>query len=94
MSPYRFHPPAQFEDPLVIFDQAKQAHIMASPNPNLRVFENFTMHAQVMPGVEVPVFGFGVALLPSLMCVAGVGGRYFLRDGYHRAIGLLEAGMS
>jgi len=39
-------------------------------------------------------FGFAVALLPSFVNVAGIGGRYFLLDGYHRAYGLLAAGVT
>jgi hypothetical protein len=87
-------PPARLDDPQVIFDHAKQAYILASPNPNLKVFANLTMRAPVLPGVDIPVVGFGVAQLPSLMSIAGIGGRYFLRDGYHRAIGLLAAGIT
>jgi len=38
-------------------------------------------------------FGFAVTLQKSYLQVAGLGGRYFLRDGYHRAFGLLAAGI-
>ena len=74
----------------VAFDAAKNAWILSSPNPNLRVVGNFS--APVGPGL--PGFGFAVALSKSYLQVAGLGGRYFLRDGYHRAYGLLALGIT
>jgi hypothetical protein len=41
-----------------------------------------------------PIFGFAVALNPSYMQVVHYRGRYFLRDGYHRAYGLLSRGIT
>jgi hypothetical protein len=73
----------------VAFDATKNAWILSSPNPNLRVAGNFS--APLAPGVMG--FGFAVALQKSYLQVAGLGGRYFLRDGYHRAYGLLAAGI-
>jgi hypothetical protein len=72
------------------FDQQKQAWIITAANPNLRIIGNFA--GQVQPGVIG--FGFAVALLPSLMQVAKVQKRYVLRDGYHRAYGLLRRGIN
>jgi hypothetical protein len=73
----------------IAFDQTKNAWILSSPNPNLRVAGHF--NAQVGPGLSG--FGFIVTLQKSYLQVAGLGGRYFLRDGYHRAYGLLTAGI-
>ena len=73
----------------VAFDSAKNAWLISSPNPNLRVVGNFS--AEVGPGMTG--LGFGVALQKSYLQVAGLGGRFFLRDGYHRAYGLLAAGI-
>jgi hypothetical protein len=73
----------------VVFDDVKNAWILSSPNPNLRVAGHF--HSQVAPGVMG--FGFAVSLQKSYLQVAGLQGRYFLRDGYHRAYGLLAAGI-
>lgn len=73
-----------------IFDEAKNSWLASSPNPNLRVAG--TLHQPVAPGVIA--CGFVVALHKSYVQVAGVNGRYFLRDGYHRAFGLLAAGIS
>src|SRR3989442_328334 len=72
------------------FDPTKNAWILSSPNPNLRVVGNFS--GPVAPGLTG--YGFAVALQKSYLQVAGLGGRYFLRDGYHRAYGLLAAGIS
>jgi hypothetical protein len=71
------------------FDAEQQAWIITSTNPNLRVTGTFG--GEVEPNVLG--FGFTVRLLASFMSVAEVGGRYILRDGYHRAYQLLSAGI-
>jgi len=70
------------------FDSSKNAWIFSSRNPNLRIAGNFS--GEVQPGV--PGFGFVVSISNSYVQVAGLRGRYFLRDGYHRSFGLLAAG--
>lgn len=72
------------------FDESRQAWLFSSRNPNLRVAGHFG--ADVQPGVHG--FGFVVAVSPSFMQVARFGGRYLLRDGYHRAYGFLRRGIS
>jgi len=74
----------------VVFDAVKNAWILSSPNPNLRVVANFNGPV----GSGLAGFGFAVALSKSYLQVAGLGGRYFLRDGYHRAYGLLALGIT
>ena len=78
-----------------IFDPVKQAHVIASPSPNLRVIA-VIHNAQIQSGdgLRLTAFGFGVALVPSYVSVASLRGRYFLRDGYHRAYGLLSRGIT
>ena len=44
-------------------------------------------------GDGMTAFGFAVHVNPSFMQVARSNGRHVLRDGYHRAIGLLEKGI-
>jgi hypothetical protein len=73
----------------VTFDPTKNAWLLSSPNPNLRVVGNF--NGPVGPGVTG--LGFIVAIQKSYLQVASLGGRLFLRDGYHRAYGLLAAGI-
>jgi hypothetical protein len=73
----------------VQFDETKQAFMFASANPNLRVVGHFA--GPVGPGT--PAFGFIVSVLPSFLQVARFQGRYFLRDGYHRAFGFLSRGI-
>jgi hypothetical protein len=73
------------------FDQQRQAFILASANPNLRVTGPFGSAA----GPEAPgaaLLGFSVSVLSSFVQVAEMQGRYYLRDGYHRSLGLLQAG--
>lgn len=72
------------------FDQSRQAWILSSANPNLRVTGQ--LGGEVQPGVVG--FGFAVAVLPSVMQVAAFRGRMLLRDGYHRAYGLLRRGIT
>ena len=74
----------------VSFDHLKNTWLLASPNPNLRVVGHFS--SSVGPGFSG--FGFAVAQQQSYMQVAGLNGRYFLRDGYHRAFGLVAAGFT
>lgn len=71
------------------FDEQKKAWIVTAPNPNLQVTS-----AVNGPSENGPVFGFSVAILPSFLQVARHHGRYVLRDGYHRAFGLLARGIT
>ncbi len=71
------------------FDEHRQAWIVSSPDPNLRIVGNWG--GQVQPGAIG--FGFIVSLLPSFIQVARVQNRYLLRDGHHRAIGFLRRGI-
>ena len=60
--------------------------VFSSPNPNLRIV------GPIPPGVNG--VGFVVAITPSLMQVISCRGRYLLRDGYHRAYGFLQRGIT
>lgn len=71
------------------FDQAHQAWTITSPNPNLRIVG--TCHGPVPPGIVG--LGFTVAVMPSFVQVVSLQGRFLLRDGYHRAYGLLRRGI-
>jgi hypothetical protein len=70
-------------------DQSRNLWLLASANPNLRVVGHFG--GPVQPG-NPPGFGFFVTIPPSFLQVATYKGRHFLRDGYHRAAGLLALG--
>jgi hypothetical protein len=72
-----------------IYDHTKNAWILSSPNLNLRVVGPFT--GEVKQGATG--FGFAVEVTPSYVQIVGVGGRYFLLDGYHRIYGLLASGI-
>jgi len=75
------------------FDPRQQAWSASSSNPNLRIVGNVAGPLEGIPPGSIAL-GFFVALLPSFMQVARFQGRYFLRDGYHRALGLLMAGIT
>jgi hypothetical protein len=74
----------------VQFDEASNVWLFSAPNPNLRIMGRFG--GQVQPGVVA--FGFIVAVAPSFLQVVNFQGRLFLRDGYHRAVGFLQRGIS
>jgi hypothetical protein len=82
-------PPATSELPAQL-DQARNAWIISAPNPNLRITGHFG--GPLSEGLIG--FGFLVAVMPSFLQVARHHGRYVLRDGYHRAYGLLERGIT
>jgi hypothetical protein len=72
---------------------------LSSLNPNLRVAGSNVQEALVSPSPDVPpqkmqAFTFFVSMSASYVQVAQYQGRSFLRDGYHRAAGLLRAGVN
>ena len=78
------------------FDEKRNAWVIVSANRNLRLVGRFTAP---VPGAPVgggpdgtPGFGFVVTVVPSHLQVVEFEGRYYLRDGYHRALGLLSTG--
>jgi len=74
------------------YDELKQTYILTSPNPNLKVLGNFS--GPVPDANGMPGFGFLVTVAPSFVQVVRFQDRYLLRDGYHRAFGLLSRGIS
>ena len=72
------------------YDELKQAYIITSPDPNLKVIANI---GGPLPD-GVPGFGFKIGVAPPFMQVARFQGRYLLRDGYHRSFGLLTRGIT
>lgn len=74
-------------------DPNAKSWTVVSPSPNLKVVGAHSGPVNPQPG-SPPAFGFVAATLPSYLQVAHVGDSYVLRDGYHRAVGLITAGMS
>jgi len=74
------------------FDQMRQAWLVSSANPNLRVAGPVGPFPATPGGP--PVLGFGVSLDQSFIQVVHYRERYFLRDGYHRAYGFLRRGIT
>lgn len=74
--------------PSIQFDHVQRAWVISSDNPNLDVIGHFARPLKVGKGC-----GFLVALQPSFMQVIRWQGRYFLKDGYHRALGFLKRGI-
>jgi hypothetical protein len=74
------------------FDPARNTWMISSRNPNLRLVGQFSSKVDQIPGGKA--CGFIVAVTPSFVQVAFHRGRYLLRDGYHRSLGLLRRGFS
>ena len=76
------------------FDGARNTWIVTSRNPNLRVISPFNSPIATDDGQTFIGCGFLLAISPSYVQVAHYRGRYLLRDGYHRALGLLARGIT
>lgn len=75
------------------FDPVRQAWLISSENPNLRILGNTA--GPMTPGPGAPtILGFAVSSMSSFLQVGRHRGRYFLRDGYHRAFGFLSRGIT
>lgn len=74
----------------VRYDELKRAYRITSPNPNLRVIG--AVNDRLPDGTFT--FGFKVTLTSAFVQVARIQDRYVLRDGYHRAFGLLSRGIT
>jgi hypothetical protein len=72
------------------FDEQKKAWIVTAANPNLQITGAMGGPAQ---GGGLAL-SFAVGIVPSFLQVARHHGRYVLRDGYHRAYGLLARGIN
>lgn len=76
------------------FDPALNTWIVSSRNPNLRILGHFNTPIEAGNGQTYLGCGFFVAATPSFAQVVRYRGRYLLRDGYHRALGLLSRGVT
>ncbi len=84
-------PFSQGDEVPVQYDPIRQAWTVTSPNLNLGIATNIGP-LPVSPGGAA--LGFAVVAGPSFMQVGRYNGRYFLRDGYNRAFGLLSRGIT
>jgi hypothetical protein len=93
-------PAVQPVPPLGAFsDPDGHGFALSSLNPNLRVVGSNMSEALISPSPQVPpqkvqAFTLFVNMGASYIQVAQYQGRSFLRDGYHRAAGLLRTGIS
>jgi hypothetical protein len=83
----------------LITDVDQKGYTVSSLNPNLRIAGSQVHSALVAPEegmqpMSMLAVTFLVSMGTSYMQVASYNGRDFLRDGYHRAAGLLRAGIS
>ena len=73
------------------YDRGRQMFITSIANQNLQVVGAFGGIAPGMPPGTVHM-GFQVRMITSFLQVGSMQGRYFLRDGYHRGLGLVQRG--
>jgi hypothetical protein len=71
------------------YNASSKTWVFSSANPNLRIAAQGSAEVSGQR-----IFGFSVAVSPSFVQVACYNGRYLLRDGYHRAYGLLARGLT
>jgi hypothetical protein len=76
------------------FDPLRNTWIISSRNPNLRIVGNFTAPVNPGNGQTLTGCGFMVTVMPSFVQVVRHKGRFLLRDGYHRSLGLLKQGIA
>jgi hypothetical protein len=83
------------------YDSLRKCWIIASANPNLRILTQVILRVSNAADGSlrldengVPVLGFAVAIGESFMQVGRFQDRYYLRDGYHRALGFLLKGIT
>jgi hypothetical protein len=75
------------------FDQERLTFTTNLANQNLHIIGAFGGPAEDdLPPGTVSV-GFHLRVITSFVQVASIQGRYFLRDGYHRCLGLLQRGV-
>jgi hypothetical protein len=80
-------------DPVTFqFDRRRQQFVTSIAGPNLQIVGAFGGLAPGMPAGTVHL-GFQLRMVTSFMQVGAVQGRCFLRDGYHRALGLVARGV-
>jgi hypothetical protein len=75
----------------VQFDEERRTWLISGANPNLKLVGHYG--GRIQEGAPLS-FGFNVAVVPSFLQVARHHGRHVLRDGYHRAFGLLQRGIT
>jgi len=91
-------PEPELRPTAVVQDVATNSYTIASENPNLRVggMAQSQAAATAASGAQMPIniYGFFVTFGGPWMQAAEFQGRWFLRDGYHRAFHLLARGIS
>ncbi len=80
--------------PPVHFEGQKNAWTLHSANPDVRILGNFSARLELAPGLFAMGYGFCVVQPISLLQVVLYRGRYFLKDGYHRSLALLQRGIA
>jgi hypothetical protein len=85
--------PAPMELP-VQSDKRKNTWLLQFRDPHTQVVGHFNTRVELTPGVFGMAYGLCIALPPSFVQVVLYRGRYFLKDGYHRSLALLEKGIT
>lgn len=79
------------------FDAPNRATILSSPDLNLCSTSHGSADMVSLSDGGLPkkirLYGYGVAVRPSILQAVEYRGRLFIRDGYHRSVGLLKYGI-
>lgn len=75
-------------------EQEKNAWILRFTHPDTRIVGHFSAPVNLGAGLSGMGYGFYVAVLPSFVQVVCYRGKYFLKDGYHRSLALLQRGIT
>jgi hypothetical protein len=87
-------PIANPEPPTMQFNPEKNSWIVKASDSDTRVVGHFSSPVEVAPGMVATAYGFCVARLPSFAQVVRYRGRFLLSDGHHRALALLQKGIT
>ena len=85
--------------PRALVDPDGRAITLSSPNPNFRIMDmrmdevDYSI-APGSPAIKMHAVSIVVGATQSFVHVTHYNGRYYLKDGYHRSVGLLRANTS
>jgi hypothetical protein len=92
-------PDEKNEDLTASMDYAARSTTFTSLNPNLNVAFQGAADVAIpqvagQPPKAMKMFGFIISIRPSFIQAVEYHGRVFIRDGYHRCLGLLRKGIT
>ncbi len=82
----------------ILNDADQKGYTISSLNPNMHIMgtavHDMDLNLSGLPSMRKRTISFFIDIVTSYLQVAHYKNRYFLRDGYHRAAGLLKKGIN